>query len=103
MKATTKYLVGIKEYIEIIIAIMIIIAITVIGTTATTEVVPLVTQAAGVIVDQVVLLVIRVMEAQVIPVIETTTEVVLLVGIQKVLFFVMAIPLFVIQVLLIVQ
>ena len=103
MKATTKYLVGIKEYIEVIIAIMIIIAITVIGTTATTEVVPLVTQAAGVIVDQVVLLVIRVMEAQVIPVIETTTEVVLLVGIQKVLFFVMAIPLFVIQVLLLVQ
>jgi hypothetical protein len=96
-------LVGIKEYIEVIIAIMIIIAITVIGTTATTEVVPLVTQAAGVIVDQVVLLVIRVMEAQVIPVIETTTEVVLLVGIQKVLFFVMAIPLFVIQVLLLVQ
>jgi hypothetical protein len=96
-------LVGIKEYIEVIIAIMIIIAITVIGTTATTEVVPLVTQAAGVIVDQVVLLVIRVMEAQVITVIETTAEVVSLVGIQKVLFFVMAIPLFVIQVLLLVQ
>ena len=53
MKATTKYLVGIKEYIEVITAIMIIMAITVIGTTATTEVVLLVTRAAGVIVDQV--------------------------------------------------
>jgi hypothetical protein len=103
LKATTKYLVGIKENIEVITTIMIIMAITVIGTTATMEVVPLVTQAAGVIVDQVALLVIRVMEAQVITVIETTAEVVLLVGIQKLLFFVMAIPLFVIQVLLLVQ
>jgi hypothetical protein len=82
---------------------MIIIAITVIGTTATTEVISLVIRAAGVMVDQADLLVIRVMEAQVITVIETTAEVVLLVGIQKVLFFVMAIPLFVIQVLLLVQ
>jgi hypothetical protein len=86
---------GIKEYIEVIIAIMIIMAITVIGTTATSEVVLLVTQVAGVIVD---LLVIRVMEAQVIQ-----TTVVLSVGIQKVLFFVMAIPLFVTQALLLVQ
>jgi hypothetical protein len=93
-------LVGIKEYIEVIIAIMIIMAITVIGTTATTEVIPLVTEAAGVMVDQVALLVIRLMEAQII---ETTAKVVLLVGIQKVLFFVMAIPLFVIQALLLPQ
>jgi hypothetical protein len=92
-------LVGIKEYIKVITTITIIIAITVIGTSATTEVVPLVTQAAGVIVDQVGLLLIRVM-VQIITVIETTAEVVLLVGIQKVLFFVMAIPLFVIQALL---
>jgi hypothetical protein len=99
LKATTKYL-RTKEYIEVI---MIIIAITVIGTTATTEVISLVIRAAGVMVDQADLLVIRVMEAQVITVIETTAEVVLLVGIQKVLFFVMAIPLFVIQALLLVQ
>ena len=99
MKATTKYL-RTKDYIEVI---MIIIAITVIGTTATTEVISLVIRAAGVMVDQADLLVIRVMEAQVITVIETTAEVVLLVGIQKVLFFVMAIPLFVIQALLLVQ
>src|SRR5215469_16397556 len=81
---------------------MIIIAITVIGTTATTEVISLVIRAAGVMVDQADLLVIRVMEAQVITVIETTAEAVLLVGIQKVLFFVMAIPLFVIQAVLLV-
>jgi hypothetical protein len=93
-------LVGIKEYIEVIIAIMIIMAITVIGTTPTTEVISMVTEAAGVIVGQVALLVIRLMEAQVI---ETTTKMVLLVGIQKVLFFVMAIPLFVIQALLLPQ
>jgi hypothetical protein len=91
---------GIKEYIEVIIAIMIIMAITVIGTMTTTEVVPQVSEAAGVIVDQVAILVIRLMEARVITVIETTAKVALLVGIQKVLFFVMAIPLFVIQALL---
>jgi hypothetical protein len=61
----------------------------VIGTTG-------VIQAVGVIVDQ---MVIRIMKAQATMAIETMAEVVLLVGIQKVLFFVMAIPLFVIQVL----
>jgi hypothetical protein len=92
--------VGIKEYIEVIIAIIIIMAITVIGTTAITEVVTSITEAAGVVVDQVALLVIRL--ARIITAIETTAKVVLLVGIQKVLFFVMAISLFVIQALLLV-
>jgi hypothetical protein len=58
----------------------------------TTEVI----QAVGVIVDQ---MVIRIMKAQATMAIETMAEVVLLVGFQKVPFFVMAIPLFVIQVL----
>jgi hypothetical protein len=57
LKATTKYL-RIKEHIEVITAIMIIMAITVIGTT---EVVLLVTQAGGVIVDRVAILATAVM------------------------------------------
>jgi hypothetical protein len=76
------------------IVIIIIVAITVIGT--------MIIQTEGVT-DQVALLVIRVMEARVIPVTETTAEVILLVGFQKVLFFVMAIPSFVSQALLLVR
>jgi hypothetical protein len=74
LKATTKYL-RIKEYIEVTTAIMII---TVIGTTATTEIVLLVTEAAGVIVEQAALLVIRVMEAQATMAIETNEIVLVL-------------------------
>jgi hypothetical protein len=74
------------------IVIIIIVAITVIGT--------MIIQG---VTDQVALSVIRVMEARVIPVTETTAEVILLVGFQKVLFFVMAIPLFVSQALLLVR